>query len=119
MYIVRILLLMSLDSILVSSEVSVSGPYTELHERVYLHCSCLVQKCQQIVGICCEILTAIPNIVYISLSISELQEHVSSHCSLLWYTKGIYQQNYHKIGVESLNPTCLQSFVHVYMYSGC
>ena len=37
----RILLLsMSLDSILVSNVVSVSGPYTELHERVYLHCSC-------------------------------------------------------------------------------
>ena len=31
--IVRILLLMSLDPILVSSVVSVSGPYTELHER--------------------------------------------------------------------------------------
>ena len=38
--IVRILLSMSLDSILVSSVVSVSGPYIELHERVYLHCSC-------------------------------------------------------------------------------
>ena len=38
--IVRILPSMSLDSILVSSVVSVSGPYTELHERVYLHRSC-------------------------------------------------------------------------------
>ena len=38
--IVRVLLSMSLDSILVSSVVSVIGPYTELHERVYLHCSC-------------------------------------------------------------------------------
>ena len=54
------------------------------------------------------------NNVYISLSISELQEHASSHCSLLWYTKRIvYQQNYYKIGAESLNSTCLQSFVHV------
>ena len=54
------------------------------------------------------------NIVYISLSISELQEHGSSHCCLLWHTKGIvYQQNYHKIGAESLNCTCLQNFVHV------
>jgi hypothetical protein len=45
-----------------------------------------------------------------------LQEHVSSHCSLLWYTKGIvYQQNYHKIGAESLSSTRLQSFVHVYI----
>ena len=34
--IVRMLLSMSLDSILVSSAVSVSGPYTELHERVFL-----------------------------------------------------------------------------------
>ena len=56
--------------------------------------------------------TTVSNIVYISHSISELQEHASSHCSLLWYTKGIvYQQNYHKIGVESLNSTCFQSFV--------
>ena len=38
--IVRILPSMSLDSIVVSSVVSVSGPYTELHECVYLHCSC-------------------------------------------------------------------------------
>ena len=37
---VRILPSMPLDSILVSSVVSVSGPYTELHECVYLHCSC-------------------------------------------------------------------------------
>ena len=30
------------------------------------------------------------------------------------HTKGIvYQQNYHKIGAESLNSTCLESFVHV------
>ena len=58
--------------------------------------------------------TAVTNIVYNSLSISELQEHASSHCSLLWYTKSIvYQQNYHKIGAESLNSTCLQRFVHV------
>ena len=35
--IVRILLSISLDFILVSSVVSVSGPYIELHER---HCSC-------------------------------------------------------------------------------
>ena len=48
------------------------------------------------------------------ISINELQEHASSHCSLLWYTKGIvYQQNYYKIGAESLNSTCIQSFVHV------
>ena len=79
----------------------------------------LVHKCivyQHIVEICCEVLTfyCCNNIVYISLSISELQEHASSHFSLLWYTKGIvYQQNYYKIGVESLKSTCLQSFVHV------
>ena len=57
---VRILLLMSLDSILVSSVVSVSGPYTELHERVYLHCLVLVHKYivyQQILEICCAVLT--------------------------------------------------------------
>ena len=81
----------------------------------------LVHKCivyQQIVEIWCEVLTFYCcnkiNIVYISFSISELQEHGSSHCCLLWYTKGIvYQQNYYKIGAESLNSTCLQSFVHV------
>ena len=34
-----------------------------------------------------------PNIVCIGLFISELQERASSHCSLLWYEKGIvYQQ---------------------------
>ena len=37
--------------------------------------------------------TIVPSIVCISLFISELQEHTSSHCSLLWYRKGIvYQQ---------------------------
>ena len=69
--VVRIVLSMSLDSILVSS---VSGPYTELHECVYLHC--LVHKCivyQQIVEICCEVLTfyCCNKFVYISFSISE------------------------------------------------
>ena len=40
--------------------------------------------------------------------------YISSHCSLLWYTKGIvYQQNYYKIGAKSLNSTSLQSFVRV------
>ena len=76
----------------------------------------LVHKCivyQQIVEICCEVLTFYCCNVYISLSISELQEHASSYCSLLWYTKGtVYQQNYHKIGAKSLNSTRLQSFVH-------
>ena len=55
--------------------------------------------------------TAVTTLVYISLSISELQEHASSQCSLLWYTKGIaHQQNYDKIGAASLHSTCL----HVY-----
>ena len=68
---------------------------------------------QQIAIICCEVLTFYCCNKY-SLSISELQEHASSHCFLLWYTKGIvYQQNYYKIGAESLNSTCLHSFVHV------
>ena len=115
--IVRMLLSMSLDSILVSSLVSVSGPYTELHECVYLHVHILAQKCiiyQQMVGICCEILTFYCcTKYYFSLSIRELQEHASSHCSSLWYTKGIvYQQNYHKIGAKSLNKFC------ACMYSG-
>ena len=51
---------MSLDSILVSSMVSVSGPYTELHECVISIVLVLVHKCivyQQIVEICCEVLT--------------------------------------------------------------
>ena len=53
-----------------------------------------------------------PNIVYISLSISELQEHASSHCSLLWYTKGIdYQQNRLVLN----HSTYLQRFVHVHV----
>ena len=70
---------------------------------------------QQIVETCCEVLTFYCCNKY-SLSISELQEHASSHCTLLWYTKRIvYQQNYYKIGAESLNSTCLQSFVHVYI----
>ena len=78
----------------------------------------LVRKCivyQQTVEICCEVLTlhccTQINIVYISLSISELREHASSHCSLLWYTKSIVNQQ--RIGAESLNSTCLQSFVQI------
>ena len=27
----------------------------------------------------------------------------------------VYQQNYYKIGAESFNSTCLQSFVHVHI----
>ena len=58
--------------------------------------------------------TAVPNIVYISLFLSELEECTTSHCSLLWYTKGIvYQQNYYMMGAKPLKSTCLQSFVHV------
>ena len=78
----------------------------------------LVHKCivyKQIVETCCEVLTFYCCNKYFYI-ISELQEHASSHCSLLWYTKGIvYQQNYYRIGAESLNSTCLQSFVHVYI----
>ena len=91
--------------------VSVSGPYTELHKRVYIHCPCVVHKRivdQHIVETCREVFT-----FYCcnNFCISELQEHASSHCSLLWYTKGIVQQqNYYKIGAASLNSTCL----HVY-----
>ena len=37
--------------------------------------------------------TALPNFVHVSLSISELHENASSHCSLLWYEKAfVYQQ---------------------------
>ena len=43
---------MSLDSILVSSVVSVSILFTELHECVYF-----LVLVQHMVGICCEILT--------------------------------------------------------------
>ena len=62
---------------------------------------------------------ALPNIVYIyNMSVfplaSELHERAPSHCSLLWYEKGIvYQQIIQNIGVETLNSTTLQSFVHV------
>ena len=84
--IVRILLSMSLNSILVSS---VSGPLASFP------------------GLSREGEGKAWGLLW-------LQEHASSHCSLLWYTKGIvYQQNYYKIGAESLNSTCLQSFVHV------
>ena len=54
-----------------------------------------------------------PSFVHVSLSISELHEHAYSHCSLLWCEKGIvYQQSYQSIGVISLSPTCLPSFIH-------
>ena len=37
--------------------------------------------------------TIVPNIVCISLFISELHKYASSHCALLWYGKGIvYRQ---------------------------
>ena len=58
--IVRILPSMSLDSIVVSSVVSVSGPYTEFHKCVISIVLVLVHKCfvyQQIVEFCCEVLT--------------------------------------------------------------
>ena len=83
---------------LVTSVVSVSVPFTELHN---CDCSCFGTKIQRLPTnygncvvrflpfYCCTV----PNIVCISISISELQEHASSHCSLLWYGKGIvYQQ---------------------------
>ena len=65
---------------------------------------------QQIVEICCEVMTFYCCTKY-SLSISELQEHASSHCSLLWYTKGIgYQQNYwcRIIKLYSFTKFCIQ-----------
>ena len=41
-------------------------------------------------------------------------ELASSHCSLLWYKKGIvYQQIIQNINVETLNSTTLQSFMNV------
>ena len=52
---------------------------------------------------------AVPSIVYINLSISELREDASSHCSLLWYAKG----NVQVVHVNSLTFTSLSSFVHV------
>ena len=89
--------------------------YTNILSPLFL---VFVHKCivyQQIVEICCKVLTFYCCNKYCSHSINELQEHASSHCSLLWYTKGIvYQQNYYTIGAESLSSTCLQSFVHVY-----
>ena len=76
----KTLSLMSLDPILVSSAVSVSGPYTELHEHVYPHCSCFgTTNCRNLL----EILTFYCCTKYCSLSISDLQEHASSYCSLL------------------------------------
>ena len=74
--------------------------YTNVSSSIVL---VLVHKCivyqHIIVEICCEVLTFYCCNKYCSLSISELQEHASSHCSLLWYTKGtVYQQNYYKIG---------------------
>ena len=43
----------------------------------------------------------------------ELHGRASSHCSLLWYEKGIvYQQILNYVGMKSLNSTSLQSFVH-------
>ena len=47
--ILRILLSMSLDST-ISNVVSVSGPYTELHERFYLHGSCFGTYAVKILG---------------------------------------------------------------------
>ena len=73
----------------------VSVPFIELH--TYFHCSCFGTKVHysptNYGNLVVQHTTAVPNIVCISHSISELQEHAFSHCSLLWYRKGIvYQQ---------------------------
>ena len=47
---------MLLDSILVSNVVSVSVPFTELHERVYLHCSCFGTKVHSLPTTCGNLL---------------------------------------------------------------
>ena len=110
---------MSLDSILVSYVASGSVPFTELHECVS-PLSLFRYKNSLFTNILWKFVVrfwhciSVPNIVYISLSISELQKHPPSHCSLLWYTKVIvYQQIYQNNGVKSLNLTCLQRFVCV------
>ena len=48
--------------------------------------------------------------VYVS---PELHGHASSHCSSLWYEKGIaYQQIIKLVGIKPLNPPSLKSFVY-------
>ena len=62
---------------------------------------------QQIVGICCEILTFYCCTKY-------CLSYRSMHLPIVVVQKEhCLPTNYHKIGVESLNFTCLQSFVHV------
>ena len=68
-------------------------PFTELHKYVYVFDVVIVY--QQIMKSFERFLhsIALPNFVHVSLSISELHENASSHCSLLWYEKAfVYQQ---------------------------
>ena len=74
----------------------VSIPFTELHKYVYtvllLMWLLFTNKLWKFVkGFLHSI--ALQNFVSVSLSISELYEDASSHCSLLWYEKEfVYQQ---------------------------
>ena len=56
------------------------------------------------------------NIVCISLSISELQEHASSHCSLLWHGKGIVYQQIIKLLVSTLYTLPLDKVLWMYIF---
>ena len=79
---------MTLDSIFVFGVIRASVPVPELHEHVYLHCP---RFCTLFSNKLWEShSTAVTNIVYISLSISELQEHASPfvvvwklHCQII------------------------------------
>ena len=79
-----------------SPSVKCAVPFNELHTYEYtvllLMWLLFTNKLMELVkGFLHSI--ALPNFVVVSLSVSELHENTSSHCSLLWYEKGfVYQQ---------------------------
>ena len=85
--------------LLISPCVKCAVPFTTLHKYTYIALMWLLftNKLWKLVkGFLHSI--ALPNFVHVSLSIGELHEDVSSHCSLLWYEKRfVYQQNYYNI----------------------
>ena len=85
---------MSLDSILVPSVISVSVP---LHEHAYISPLFLLWYVSALftnkLWESCKIFDFLLLYQVVFVSVFELQEHASSHYSLLWYREGIvYQQ---------------------------
>ena len=90
----------------------VSLSMSELHEHAYSHCSLL--WCEN--GIVYQSIGVIPYLFTKFHTSKHLGKRVTQTCmftcSLLCCEKGIVYQQVINVGVVSLIPTCLQSFIH-------